>query len=127
MQKKNGTVLSTEIKDLVVKGMLEKKARKVRVLDLREIKNAIADYFVICSGTSDTQIEAIADSLEEEVFNNSGQHPWQKEGKQFKEWILVDYVDVVAHVFNQAKREFYAIEELWGDANIVDVENSLDD
>jgi len=127
MQKKNGTVPSTEIKDLVVKGMLEKKARKVRVLDLREIKNAIADYFVICSGTSDTQIEAIADSLEDEVFNNSGQHPWQKEGKQFKEWILVDYVDVVAHVFNQAKREFYAIEELWGDANIVDVENSFDD
>ncbi len=127
MQKKNGTVPSTEIKDLVVKGMLEKKARKVRVLDLREIKNAIADYFVICSGTSDTQIEAIADSLEEEVFNSSGQHPWQKEGKQFKEWILVDYVDVVAHVFNQAKREFYAIEELWGDANIVDVENSFDD
>jgi len=127
MQKKNGTVPSEEIKDLVVKGMLEKKARKVRVLDLREIKNAIADYFVICSGTSGTQIEAIADSLEEEVFNNSGQHPWQKEGKQFKEWILVDYVDVVAHVFNQAKRDFYAIEELWGDANIVDVENSFDD
>lgn len=127
MRKKNGTVPSSEIKDLVVKGMMEKKARKVSVLDLREIKNAIADYFIICSGTSDTQIEAIADSLEEEVFKSSGEHPWQKEGKQFKEWILVDYVDVVAHVFSQSKRDYYAIEELWGDAKIINVENSFDD
>lgn len=127
MHKKNGAVPSSEIKDLVVKGMLEKKAKRVRILDLREIKNAIADFFVICSGTSDTQIEAIADSLEEEVFKSSGQQPWQKEGKEFREWVLVDYVDVVAHIFNQSKREFYALEELWGDAKIVDVENSFDD
>lgn len=126
MHKKNGAVESSEIKDLVVKGMMEKKARSVKVLDLREIKNAIADYFVICSGTSDTQIEAIADSLEEEVFKSSGQHPWQKEGKEFKDWILVDYVDVVAHVFSQTKRDFYAIEELWGDATIVEVDSGLD-
>ncbi len=126
MHKKNGAVQSSEIKDLVVKGMLEKKARSVKVLDLREIKNAIADYFVICSGTSDTQVEAIADSLEEEVFKSSGQHPWQTEGKQFKDWILVDYVDVVAHVFSQTKRDFYAIEELWGDAKIVEVDNVLE-
>ena len=124
MHKKNGAVSSEEIKDLVVKGMMEKKARDVKVLDLREIKNAIADFFVICSGTSDTQIEAIADSLEAEVFKSIGQHPWQKEGKEFKEWILVDYVDVVAHIFNQKKREFYAIEELWGDAKIEELEPS---
>ncbi len=126
MHKKNGAVKSSEIKDLVVKGMIEKKARSVKVLDLREIKNAVTDYFVICSGTSDIQVEAIADSLEEEVFKSSGQHPWQKEGKQFKDWILVDYVNVVAHVFSQTKRDFYALEELWGDAKIVDVDSSLD-
>jgi len=127
MHKKNGVLPSSEIKDLVVKGMLEKKARRVKVLDLREIKNAIADFFVICSGTSDTQIEAIADSLEEEVFKSSGQNPWQREGKQFKEWILVDYVDVVAHVFKQSKRDLYALEELWGDAEIVEIETSFTD
>ncbi len=127
MHKKNGAVPSSEIKDLVVKGMLEKKARSVRILDLREVSNAIADYFVICSGTSDTQIEAIADSLEEEVFKSCGQHPWQKEGKEFKEWILVDYVDVVAHVFKQSKREFYSIEELWGDAKVTEVEYSFEE
>ena len=121
MHKKNGAIPSSELKDVVIKGMLEKKARMVKVLDLREIKNAIADYFVICSGTSDTQIQAIADSLEDEVFKHCGQHPWHKEGNDFKEWILVDYVDVVAHVFNQAKREYYALEELWGDAKVEEV------
>ncbi len=125
MHKKNGVIPSSQLKDLVVKGMLEKKAGEIRVLDLREVKNAIADYFIICSGSSDTQIEAIADSLEDEVYKEIGQHPWQKEGRLIKEWILVDYVDVVAHVFNKSKREFYSLENLWGDAEITAVEESL--
>ncbi|MEQ9425415.1 MAG: ribosome silencing factor [Cyclobacteriaceae bacterium] len=125
MHKKNGTLPSTKLKDLVVIGMLEKKAREIKVLDLREIKNAIADYFVICSGTSDTQVEAIADSLEDQVLINGGSAPWKREGKQFKEWVLVDYVDVVAHVFTKKKRENYALEELWGDAVITEVEESF--
>lgn len=114
MQKKQEVSLS--LRDLVVEGMLEKKAVDITVLDLRGVKNAIADYFIICSGNSDTQIDAISDSVEEVVYKKTSQHPWKKEGKQNKEWVLIDYVDVVAHVFRKEKREFYAIEELWGDA-----------
>jgi len=127
MHKKNGVIPSSELKNLVVKGMLEKKAGDIKVLDLRKVKNAIADYFIVCSGTSDTQIVAIADSLEKEVYKELGQLPWQKEGKEFKEWILVDYVDVVVHVFSKVKRKFYSLEDLWGDAEITEIEESQRD
>lgn len=117
MQKtKVGDTSAEVLSDLIVQGMLEKKALDVLVLDLREIKHAIADYFVICSGSSDTQIDAISDSIEEHVLKLSKEKPWKVEGKQNKEWVLIDYVNVVAHVFNKEKREFYGLEELWGDA-----------
>ncbi|MEQ9299980.1 MAG: ribosome silencing factor [Cyclobacteriaceae bacterium] len=109
---------SKNLSDLIVKGMQEKKAQEVTVLDLRSVKNAVADFFVLCSGSSDTQIDAISDSIEEEVFKSSQQNPWKKEGKNNKEWILIDYANVVAHVFKKDKRHFYALEELWGDAKI---------
>lgn len=108
--------------NLVVKGMLEKKAQNVVVMDLRNVKNAIADYFVICSGNSDTQIDAIAGSIDEQVHQATGQNPWHQEGKEAREWILIDYVDVVAHVFKKDRREYYKLEELWGDAEITPVE-----
>lgn len=108
--------------NLVVKGMLEKKAQDVVVMDLRNVKNAIADYFVICSGNSDTQIDAIAGSIDEQVHQATGQNPWHQEGKEAREWILIDYVDVVAHVFKKDRREYYKLEELWGDAEITPVE-----
>ena len=108
----------------VVEGMLEKKAVDVVVMDLREIKHAVADYFVICSGNSDTQIDAISDSIEEQIHKYSNQNPWKREGQQNKEWILLDYVDVVAHVFNKEKRTFYGLEELWGDAKITRIEEN---
>ena len=120
MQKKQEVSLS--LHKLVVEGMMEKKAVDIIVMDLRDVKNAVADYFVICSGNSDTQIDAISDSVEEIVWKKSEQNPWRKEGRENKEWVLIDYVDVVAHIFKKEKREFYAIEELWGDAksNIID-------
>ncbi len=122
MQKnKIGGTDSETLSEFVVQGMLEKKASDVVVLDLREIKHAIADYFVICSGSSDTQIEAISDSIEEQVFKLSKEWPWKVEGKQNKEWVLIDYVNVVAHVFKKDKREFYGLEELWGDAVVSSV------
>ncbi len=116
---------SQKISEFVVMGMLDKKASDVIVLDLREIKHAVADYFVICSGNSDTQIEAISESIEEFVIKNSKEKPWKREGFQNREWILIDYVDVVAHVFNREKREFYALEELWADAKITSVNDQL--
>lgn len=108
--------------DVIVKGMQEKKAQDIVVMDLREVKSAIVDFFIICSGTSDTQIDAIANSIEEEVYKNLQENPWHQEGKQNKEWILLDYVDVVAHVFKKSKREHFALEELWGDAQIQHIE-----
>lgn len=124
MQHKNSKGWSSQqISELVVQGMLEKKASDVVVLDLREIKHAVADYFIICSGNSDTQIEAISDSIEEQVLKQSAEKPWKKEGFQNKEWILIDYVDVVAHVFNQDKRAFYDLEDLWSDAKLTTIED----
>ena len=114
---------SKKLCDLVVEGMAEKKASEIVIMDLKHVKHAVSDYFVICSGTSDTQIDAISDSIEEHVREHSKQKPWKKEGQQNREWILIDYVDVVAHVFSQEKRTFYAIEELWGDAVITPVED----
>lgn len=112
--------------DLVVSGMDEMKAEKIAVIDLRKIKNAVADYFVICSGTSDSHVDAIADSIEKEVYKNIQQNPWRKEGKQSREWILLDYVDIVAHVFKKDQRKLYALEELWGDGIVTHINNLPD-
>ncbi len=95
------------------------------VMDLRQVKNAICDYFVICSGNSDTQIDAIASSVDEEVHKNTGQNPWHQEGRTNREWILIDYVDVIAHVFRKDRRTFYDLEQLWGDAEIHHIEEPL--
>lgn len=109
---------SATLADMVVKGMQEKKAADIVVIDLKSVKNAVADYFVISSASSDTQLDAIARSVEEEVYKALDESPWQSEGRTNREWILLDYVDVVAHIFLKEKREFYALEELWGDAPI---------
>ena len=109
---------SDSLADVVVRGMQEKKAVDIVVLNLKELKNAVADYFVICSASSDTQLDAIARSVEEEVEKLAGQNPWQTEGRTNGEWVLLDYVDVVVHVFLRDRRQFYALEELWGDADI---------
>ncbi|NEM96863.1 ribosome silencing factor [Pontibacter burrus] len=109
--------------ELVVKGMQEKKASDIVVMNLKSLKNAVSDYFIIASANSDTQLEAIANAIEEEVFKATKQNPWQTEGRTNREWVLLDYVDVVAHVFLRDKREFYALEELWGDAHIKHVES----
>lgn len=110
---------SEELSQLIVKGMEERKAEDIKVLDLREVKGAISDFFIICSGNSDTQIQAIAESVEKEVKEANKEFPWRKEGYTNREWILLDYVSVVAHVFKRDRREFYALEDLWGDAKVV--------
>ncbi|WP_181304306.1 ribosome silencing factor [Rufibacter sp. XAAS-G3-1] len=107
--------------ELVVKGMQERKAADIVVLNLKSLKNAVSDYFIISSATSDTQLDAIATSIEEEVFKLTKEHPWQSEGRTNREWVVLDYVDVVAHIFLKDKRNFYALEELWGDAEITHV------
>lgn len=115
-QKKSKQLHTEQLCELIIKGMQEKKAQDIVLLDMRKVPTAIVDYFIICTGNSETQIDAIADSVEEQVYKNLKELPWHKEGRQNKEWILLDYVDVVAHIFKKSKREFYALEELWGDA-----------
>lgn len=115
-----------ELSRLVVNGMLEKKATNIVVMDLRKVNNSITDFFVICSGNTDTQIAAIADSVDEEVFKASKINPWHQEGRQNREWILLDYVDVVVHVFRKDRRKFYDLESLWGDAETKLIEESFE-
>lgn len=109
-------ISAEELAELAVKGMQEKKAKKVVKMDLRGLDGAMADFFVVCQGDSDRQVDAIADSVEHEIKKVSGEFPFSREGKQLAEWVLLDYVDVVVHVFQPEKREFYGIEELWADA-----------
>jgi ribosome-associated protein len=118
IKKRNKTeeITSTELCQWVVKGMQEKKAIDIVVMDLRNIKTAVADFFIVCSGNTETQVDAISASVDEEVFKGTDVNPWRVEGKTQKEWILTDYVDVVAHVFKNDRREFYKLEDLWGDA-----------
>jgi len=111
-----------ELSKLVVHGMQEKKAQDIVILDLRNVKNAVADFFILASGSSDTQVDSIADSVEKEVSEKAEEDVWHKEGKTNREWILLDYVNVVAHIFKKETREFYGLEELWGDAKVIPVE-----
>lgn len=116
---------SKTLTEIVVNGMQEKKAHDILVLDLRSIKNAVADFFIICSGNSDTQVDALMDSVEQEVYKITGQDPWHKEGKENREWVILDYVDVVAHIFKKDRRSFYGLEDLWGDAEVIHINDML--
>src|SRR5437016_13853801 len=96
-----------QVKDNIILGMQEKKAQEIVCIDLRNIKNAVADFFVICHADSRTHVEAIADSVEDYVYKKTGEGPYHKEGKSNAEWILLDYVNVVAHIFQKEQRGFY--------------------
>ncbi|MFA6245963.1 MAG: ribosome silencing factor [Mucilaginibacter sp.] len=109
---------SAYISELAIHGMQEKKGNDLVRLDLRNINSSVADYFVICHADSATQVKAIAHSVEEEIYKAVQQEPWRKEGLEYGEWILLDYIDVVIHIFRTDKREFYGVEDLWGDAEI---------
>lgn len=109
---------SFKIAQQVVEALQEKKGIDITLLDLRHIGNSISDYFIICSGNSDTQIGALTDSVEKDLKEKFGQTPWKKEGLQQKNWIILDYIDVVVHVFMKNTRSFYDLENLWGDAKV---------
>ena len=124
MSERNDSVSPEKLSELMVLGMQEKKASDIVVLDLRKVKNAVADFFIICSGNSDRQVDSISESIEEYVYKNIKENPWHAEGKTNKEWILLDYIDVVAHIFKHERREFYALESLWGDAQTTMVQEA---
>jgi len=103
----------------VVEGILEKKGDNIITLDLRPIENAVCDYFIICEGNSNIQVEAIAESVEDTVKKMLGQRPYRSEGWENALWILIDYINVVVHVFQRETRQFYNLESLWADAEEV--------
>ena len=105
----------------ILKAIDEVKGEDIQILDLREIENTVCDYFVICTGTSNTHVNAISGILQKQVSKLTKDKPWHVEGEGNAEWILLDYVNVVVHVFQKHIREYYDIESLWGDAKITTI------
>ncbi len=104
--------------DTIKEALLEKKAKDIAVINLGTIENAVSDYFIVTHGTSDTHVEALAKAVVDKTEENIDSSPWHIEGMKNKEWILIDYADVVVHIFQPEMRNFYRIEELWADADI---------
>ncbi|MEM9363570.1 MAG: ribosome silencing factor [Bacteroidota bacterium] len=113
-----------ELIALILHGIEEVKGVDINLLDLREIENTVCDYFIICNGTSNTHVNAIVSSVQKTVSKAIQDKPWHVEGSDNAEWVLMDYVNVVVHVFQKQIREFYDIEGLWGDAKVTLVESS---
>lgn len=122
MTKKNTN--NDDLLALVIKGIEDVKGNDINILDLREIENTVCDYFVICNGNSNTQVNAIVGSVQKVVSKEIKEKPWHVEGEQNGEWVLMDYVSIVVHVFQKHIREYYNIESLWGDAKITTIDTN---
>ena len=116
MVKKKTANLSTYLSEIAVFGIQEKKGSDIVRLDLRELNSSVSDYFIVCNADSSMQVKAIADSVEDEIYKQTKTSVWHKEGQENAEWIVLDYFDIVVHIFKTDKREFFGIEDLWGDA-----------
>lgn len=111
-----------QLLDSAIKGLQEKKAVDIVSIDLRKIENSICKYFVICNGTSNTHVEGLANSTIDEIFNNCNEKPLYMDGFKNAEWILIDYADIIVHIFQKEKRELYQLETLWMDGIINKIE-----
>lgn len=100
----------------IIAAIQEKKGENIVSLDLRKIPEAVADFFIVCEATSQPQVKAIADNIEEKVKENCGENVFHKEGFQSMQWVLVDFVNVVIHIMQPETRKFYNLEEMWSDA-----------
>jgi ribosome-associated protein len=112
-----------QLVETIVDGMQDIKAKDITILDLTGLKNAVTDYFVIATGDSSTQVEGMASSVVRKTRKELRERPWHEEGVGNSEWILLDYVNVVVHIFYRETREFYNLEDLWADANRTDIPN----
>lgn len=122
MTKKNAS--SDQLIAEIIKGIEQVKGNEITILDLRDIENTVCEYFVICEGNSNTQVNAISGSVQKHVSKNLKDKPWHVEGEGNAEWVLIDYVNVVVHIFQKQVREFYDIESLWGDAKATSIETT---
>ena len=107
----------------IIEGLKEKKAKNITVLNLSQLENRVCDYFVIADAESKTHVEAIADSAEEFAKKMSGEKPYHVEGHGIAEWIIIDFVNIVVHIFQKEIRDFYNLEGLWADAEISHIES----
>ena len=102
--------------DTIIDTISDLKGEEIKILDLREIENAFCEYFIICNGNSNTHVAAIAGAVERKVRNENKERPWHVEGTENAQWILIDYTNIIVHIFQKQYREYYDIEGLWGDA-----------
>lgn len=117
-------ISADQLISVIISGIEDVKGQEINILDLREIDNTVCDYFIICEGTSNTQVNAIVNSVQKKVSKELKDKPWHVEGEDNAEWVLIDYVNVVVHVFQKHVREYYDIESLWGDAKTTVIETS---
>ncbi|MES2838222.1 MAG: ribosome silencing factor [Bacteroidota bacterium] len=124
MAKRKKVTDDTEIlSDTIIKGLQEKKAKDIVVLDMRALPNTVCEKFIICTGDSNTHVDALSGSAEEMVRKELAEKPWHVEGVSNSEWILMDYVNIVVHIFQPEARTFYNLENLWADAEITRIQD----
>lgn len=111
---------STILINCITDALLEKKAKDIVLLNVRNL-TTLTDYFIICHGTSETQIKALANNVLDKTNEVLGEKAWKKEGMDARRWIILDYVNVVVHIFNEEKREYYGIERMWNDAERTEI------
>ena len=118
MTKSSSPKSTISIVDLIVKAIQEKKGTKISVIDLRKVMNANTDFFIICTGSSDSNVQAISRSVEEVIFDSIKEKPLHVEGYLTANWILMDYFNAIVHIFKEEERQHYNLENLWADAEI---------
>lgn len=106
----------------IINAIRNKKGENIVSLDLRKVQEAVADFFIVCEASSNVQVKAIADAIEEEVKQKCEELPYRHEGYQALQWVLIDYVNIVVHIFQQENRKFYKLEEMWNDADQIEHE-----
>lgn len=120
---RKGQATAEKLVTLITDAIQDKKGENITVMNLKDLDGAVTEYFIICEGTSSPHIDSIKDSVEKMVREETGERPWHIEGTNNMEWVLLDYVNVVVHVFNSEKREFYNLEGLWADAAITELQD----
>ncbi len=123
--RETNNVTGEQLVETVVNAIHDGKGEDVRSLDLRELPQAMADHFVVCHANSHTQVKAIARKVEEKTLKELNEGPWHIEGVQNAEWILLDYTNVIVHIFYKEARPFYALEDLWADAAVEEYEQGV--
>ena len=120
---KQKTVDSDKLIEVIGEALLDRKAQDITVLDVHEL-TTLADKFVICHANTDVQIKAIADNVNKETKEQLNEKAWKEEGRETRRWVILDYVNVVVHIFKKDLREYYALEQMWNDASVRKIEDS---